>query len=278
MVDDIEFKINDIFSQEDISVVKAQLIELVKRFGIHTHDGRNSLEIDIRSNQKKLILATLNQISDKSDGNVTISGTTTLTRDMFYDHLTIENGGILQPASFRIFADIIEHKAGAIIRNNGNTGGNGGNGANGSGATGGAGGSAGVAASDIVSGSLPGTVASVAGGAGGAGGSPSTNGSVGSTGTSAAKSLGGTGGGGVGGGNGGVGKNDAGGAYDNGASGGAGGSGGSQTGTVFNVPRSFISAYQLFDTQPSSTFAAHTISAGSGGSGGGGGGGVGGSG
>src|SRR3990167_10257508 len=117
--------VEDIFPQQDTN---ADLIDLANRFATHDHDGRNSLEIDIIRNQKKLILATLNQISDKSDGNVIISGTTTLTRDMFYDRLTIENGGILQPAGFRIFADIIEHKSGGIIRNNGNDGSVGSNG------------------------------------------------------------------------------------------------------------------------------------------------------
>lgn len=38
---------------------------------------------------------------DKSDGDVTINGTTTLTRDMFYDNLTVE--GTLNTASFKVF-------------------------------------------------------------------------------------------------------------------------------------------------------------------------------
>src|SRR3990167_6066666 len=125
MAEENETIVEDIFPEQDAN---AALIELANRFATHDHDGRNSLEIDIIRNQKKLILATLNQISDKSDGDVTISGTTTLTRDMFYDRLIINNGGILQPASFRIFADIIEIKGGGIIRNNGNVGSVGSNG------------------------------------------------------------------------------------------------------------------------------------------------------
>lgn len=38
-----------------------------------------------------------------SDGNVTISGTVTLTRDMNYNNLTIVAGGSLRPAGFRIY-------------------------------------------------------------------------------------------------------------------------------------------------------------------------------
>lgn len=41
---------------------------------------------------------------DGSDGNVVIaSGTTTITRDMFYNDLTIQTGGILATAGFRVF-------------------------------------------------------------------------------------------------------------------------------------------------------------------------------
>jgi uncharacterized protein YceK len=41
---------------------------------------------------------------DGSDGTVTISGTTTLTRDMYYDTLTVQNGGTLKTAGYRCFA------------------------------------------------------------------------------------------------------------------------------------------------------------------------------
>ncbi len=40
---------------------------------------------------------------DASDGDVTISGTTTLTRDMFYNNITVNVGAILNTASFRVF-------------------------------------------------------------------------------------------------------------------------------------------------------------------------------
>ena len=103
MNEEIEF--SDIFGGEtDIESLKNTLNTLIQRFGIHTHDGRNSLEIDFLRSKDKIRLLSLFPLSDKSDGNVTISGTTTLTRDMFYDRLTIENGGILQPVSAEIIA------------------------------------------------------------------------------------------------------------------------------------------------------------------------------
>lgn len=66
---------------------------------------------------------------DGSDGNVTISsGTTTLTRDMFYSNLTINGTGILATAGFKVYVsgtlDISAAAEGSII-NNGNNGNNG---------------------------------------------------------------------------------------------------------------------------------------------------------
>jgi hypothetical protein len=56
-----------------------------------------------------------------TDSNVTISGTTTLTRDMFYSNLTLNAGVTLNTAGFRIFVrDTCTIGAGAIIRNDGN--------------------------------------------------------------------------------------------------------------------------------------------------------------
>lgn len=57
---------------------------------------------------------------DGSDGTVTITGTTTLTRDMYYDTLTINSGGVLETALFKVFAKtLIENKSGGTIRCNG---------------------------------------------------------------------------------------------------------------------------------------------------------------
>jgi hypothetical protein len=74
--------------------------------------------------------------SDGSDGDVTISsGTTTLTRDMSYNTLTISGSGVLNTAGFRVFVkdtlDISAAGAGAIhcngaIGNNGGVTGTGG--------------------------------------------------------------------------------------------------------------------------------------------------------
>lgn len=237
----------DIFETTDIEVLKASLNDLITRFGLHDHDGRNSLEIDVSANQRKLVLATLNRISDKSDGNVTVSGTTTLTRDMFYDRLIIENGGIINGASFRIFADIAEFRNGGTVRNNGNAGAVGANGSNGSAGSGGVGGAGGAGGAAIASGSLPGSEDGKSGGAGGTGNPSATDATAGTTGDDAIKSLGTAGSGGGGGGSGGIGRNDSGTTHDGGDGGASGGTGGSQLGTVLNVPRSFISAYQLSD-------------------------------
>lgn len=45
----------------------------------------------------------LGLFGDGGDGNATITGTTTLTREMHYDNLTVNNGGVLKPAGNRIF-------------------------------------------------------------------------------------------------------------------------------------------------------------------------------
>ena len=55
---------------------------------------------------------------DGSDGNVTISGgTTTLSRDMFYDTLTIEASGVLKPGRYRVFAKTAINNSGSINDN-----------------------------------------------------------------------------------------------------------------------------------------------------------------
>lgn len=94
-----------------------------------------------------------NFFGDGSDGDVTISGNTTLTRDMFYNNLTINTGITLTTANYRIFVKdtLTNNNATTGIVNNGN---------NASGVT------AGVA---VANGSL------IGGGAGGAGGTNSTS-------------------------------------------------------------------------------------------------------
>ena len=55
---------------------------------------------------------------DGSDGDVTISGSTTLTRDMYYDDLTIAATGILNTGGFRVFCKgtCLVQAGGQIIR------------------------------------------------------------------------------------------------------------------------------------------------------------------
>jgi len=76
--------------------------------------------------------------ADGSDGDLTISsGTTNLTRDMFYNNVTISGSAVLVPNSYKIFVagtlDLTNAPANAIRMN-------GSNGGNASGATGGSGG------------------------------------------------------------------------------------------------------------------------------------------
>jgi len=192
-----------------------------------------------------------NLFGDGSDGDVVVSTEIDLTRDMFYNNLTVEDGGIINTKSFRIFVkDQFIKKPGGILRNNGNDGGDGGNTTNPAHEWG-AGGNGGTA---VASGSLPAGKAGSNGGRGGYGENP--NAVAGDNGLDTDKSLGSAGSGGGGGGAG----DQAGGA--------SGGNGGNQTGTVFNIPNSFFAAYYLIDILPS--IVTLTISAGSGGGGGGG--------
>lgn len=60
---------------------------------------------------------------DGSDGSATISGTTTLSRDMFYTTLTVQNGGVLETAGFRVYAKTSATiDSGGTVRNNGQPG------------------------------------------------------------------------------------------------------------------------------------------------------------
>jgi hypothetical protein len=114
---------------------------------------------------------TLPMAGDGTDGDVTIAGTVTLTRDMYYLTLTVPNTAILDTAGFRVFASqSITVETGGIIRRNGN------------------------AASGVTGGSIhDATIASLAGGLnGGAGGSGAA--APGVAGASATNGLGGGGG------------------------------------------------------------------------------------
>lgn len=127
------------------------------------------------------------------DGNVTIaSGTTTLTRDMFYNNLTLQTGSILESAWFMIFvAGTLTQEGTGYIRNNWGAGGNWGNGGNGSNGVNGTGGAGGAAWASASGGTLPAGLAWVAGGAGGAGNTVTgSNGAAWTNGIAAINALG----------------------------------------------------------------------------------------
>lgn len=190
----------------------------------------------IRANASAKIASTFLNIGlfgDYSDGDVTVSSPTTLTRDMYYNVLTVTS--TISTAGFKIYAKSV--LGGGTIQNNGSVGGNA------SGTTGGTGGAGATA------GSLPG------GTAGSAGTSPT--GGAGVAGSAAAKCIGS-----VGAAGGAAGRGDQ-------PSGGAGGAGGTKTGTVYNQLNTPFEINSLFDISPS--LAVLTVSCGAGGGGGAGG-------
>ena len=124
---------------------------------------------------------------DGADGNVTIaSGTTTISRDMYYNDLTIQTGGILNPSGYRVFVKgTLTFQGTGVIARNGLTGTVGGNGSAGSNGVGGGAGTAGAATAGLAAGSLSGSLGGSAGGNGGVGSNGSGAGAIGVVGTSA---------------------------------------------------------------------------------------------
>jgi hypothetical protein len=109
---------------------------------------------------------------DGSDGDVVIGpGTTTLTRDMFYQNLTVQALGFLETAGFRVFvSDTLTIESTGAIRNNG-----------GDGVDGAGGGFAGTGApAGTVAGGASGGVGTVAVGVAGTGATDSGGGAGGS--------------------------------------------------------------------------------------------------
>jgi hypothetical protein len=157
---------------------------------------------------------------DGSDGDVTLgAGTTNLSRDMFYNDLTVPSGAALRTAGYRVFVRGTLTLEGQI-RNNGFNGGNGGNAAATIGNT--PGGTAGTRAASAV---LPG---GTAGGVGGSGTGVSTAGTSTSATSWPFRGNGGAGGS-SGAGNGSVGSNGVGTGTAGGPGGGGGGGGGAGT-------------------------------------------------
>ena len=182
---------------------------------------------------------------DGSDGDVTISTPTTLTRDMYYNSLNLNDD--LNAAGFRIFVKgTLTVASGKKIYNNGGNGGNGGNASSG---TPGIAGTAGTAAS---AGSLP---AGLAGKAGAAGANNNSAGNAGTAGSAQVNALNSTNGS-----DGGKGGNSS-----SGNTGGAKGSGGTTTITA-STPKNITQANNLV-TYVAGSITAYGVSA-SGGSGG----------
>lgn len=208
-------------------------------------------------------LAFQSEYGDGSDGNVTISVDTTITRDMYYNNLTINDTFTLITGGYRVFVKgtLTQVGSGKIARI-GNAGGNGGNG---SGITKG---SAGAASAALGNGTVFGSNAGPAGGAGSDGGqsSPTTPG-TGGAGSAITAGLGAVGAAGLA--NGGTGGS---GTQSGGASSGAGGAAGAFT-AVLSVPRTsylLMIGHQMSGTALS-YLQANGTNGGSGGGGGGGG-------
>lgn len=185
--------------------------------------------------------------SDYSDGSVTISVNTTLSRDMFYDALVVNTGVVLTTGNYRIFARTVTTNGTGKITADGGTGGVG------QSATGGSGGTAGTV---TAAGSLPAGNAGKVGGNGGNGGV----GSNGTAGTASTKNLNDNNG-------------SSGGAGDNGgAGGGTGGAGGATSSSPYSIPRSIVNAYYMFElgSSSSTTISRYNVSPGAGSGGGGG--------
>jgi len=185
---------------------------------------------------------------DGSDGTVSISTTVTLTRDMYYNTLTVTGTGILITAGYRVFVlNVLTVNTGGLIHNNGG---------NASGSTGGTGGAGGNLAAGANGGN---------GGGGGAGSSANQPGNPGTQPSTPAvtKPIGNLTS--VAGGSAGQG-----GTYIyGGGSGAAGGAAGAGSGTPINYPRSLFTAFGLAD---GSTLLGCSVVSGAGGGGGGGGG------
>jgi len=115
---------------------------------------------------------------DGSDGDVTISSNTTLTRDMCYDDLTAESPAVLTTNGFRIYAQTsVEIESGATVRHNGADGQAGG----GAGAAAGSlqgGGDGGGASPESVDASLGGDGGSSGGSGGSANAAPADYGGI----------------------------------------------------------------------------------------------------
>lgn len=258
-------EIEDVFASEDeeLDIIRKQIKEITDMLGI-----LNPRNLAGLSSSALIAITRANYFGDGSDGDVVISSNVSLSSDMFYETLTIDSGYTLNTNGYRVFCkgDLKNNGSISTSGNNGASGGAGGNGTSPAGAAG-TGSSGGAAAHG--QGSLPSVEGGIDGGEGGYLDGTQT-GTAGDDATDVAKSLGAGGSSGASGGGSGL-VDWSGGAGEGNYAGGTGGGAGDQTGTVYNIPRSYSSAYILIDGQP--TVASLT---GSGASGAGGGGGAGG--
>jgi len=185
----------------------------------------------------------INNYGDGSDGDVTISSPTTLTRDMYYNNLTVNS--TLTTAGYKIFVADTITGTGTIdwgTANNGSAGSPGNSGSAGGGGSGGAS-------------SGNGQFVSTAGSDGGAG-SPGTNGTAGTAGVARTSSIGGNG------------SNGGGGQGTSGGTGGGGGTGGTATVQTKVGVFANLSIFGI-DFKKDGTFIPYQAAGGSGGGGGG---------
>ena len=215
-----------------------------------------------------------NYFGDGSDGDVTISSNTTISRDMYYNNLTI-NGGNLDTDGWKVFVKgTLTIFSGYKIHNNGNDGSAGTVGQ--AGDSGGAGGAGGGGGGAKTTGTVYGGKAGGDGANGGAGGVNGTDGFSGSNSSSGSvenvsiTQVAGKSGG-------------AGGAGGNAGAGGVGGSGGTVgtpgaagTAPVFGIPHTWLQLFRWLDPTTSlwAAFAQYKSGSQSTGGGGGGGGGT----
>ena len=100
MADKEEIKLESIFDDEDDVLILRKKVQDIE----NALTGLNPRNLSGISSKRLRDATRANLFGSGSDGDVTITGTTTLTRDMFYDNLVVDSTGILNTASFRVFA------------------------------------------------------------------------------------------------------------------------------------------------------------------------------
>ena len=239
--------------KKDVREIADALDQLQYSFTKKTGSSSNSVKGIVEGIINGSSVLNQDVFGDGSDGDVIISADTSLTRDMYYDDLTVNTTKTLTTNGFKVFVKGTLNTIGTgKIASNGNAGGNG---ATATSDPGGAGGAAGTIA--YSTGTLPIPLVGKGGGAGGAATGGVNNGVVGVAGTNQAKALGNTDA--VAGGRG----------ADSNGTGGAGGAAGTKTGSILSTPRSLIAAYNLFDLS-SGTITQFGVAPSGGGGGGGG--------